>query len=231
MQRLLFILFFACLKTGGLAQGLAVNDTSDITVRTFSPGEINAYKTDHDFQYERFAEPPKSVWDRFWDWFWQKVGKLLVTGSRSQTFRYLLLTFAIAVLGFFLLKAAGMTNAGLFGKDNKAGLPYSLLNEDIHAIPFDDAIHQAVEERNFRYAVRLLYLQSLKYLADRALINWHTNKTNEAYVHELAGSALQPAFRSLTLQFENNWYGNMPIAESEFGKVRNQFNQFNQQFI
>lgn len=231
MQRLLPILFFVCIETLAFAQKEAVNDTTTVMVRNFAPGEINTYRTDRDFQYERFTEPPRSVWDRFRDWCWQKVTQLFAAGSRSKTFRYLLIALTIAILVFSLLKMAGMTNAGLFGKDSKAGLPYSVLGEDIHAIPFDDAIRQAVEDRNFRYAVRLLYLQSLKYLADRSMITWQVNKTNEAYVHELAGNTLQPAFRSLTLQFENNWYGNRPIAENEFGQVQNQFKQFNQQFI
>jgi hypothetical protein len=103
------------------------------------------------------------------------------------------------------------------------------MKEDIHAIDFDRAIQDAIDTRNFRMAVRLLYLQSLKNLADRGLINWQLNKTNIAYVHELDNHEFQQTFRDLTFQFEINWYGDVPIDENEFGSVRDQFNRFKRQ--
>ena len=122
-----------------------------------------------------------------------------------------------------------MTNIGLFGKENKEeALGYFVVEENIHAINFDAAIEKAIADKNFRFAVRLLYLQTLKNLAGIGLINWQVNKTNIAYVEELNGNIHQAGFRNLTRQFEKNWYGYLPIEESEFRQVMNHFNQFNQ---
>lgn len=213
-----------------LSQEQITYDSSSVTVRKFSNATITGYKADPAFQYDRIIEPPKSVWDRFWEWFWQKVAQTIGSKQGGRIFNIILILLAAAILAFFIIKLTGMQNAGLFGKKNTGNaLDYSIHDENIHAIDFDAALHEAVEKRNFRFAVRLLYLQTLKYLTDRKLINWQLNKTNVTYVQELNGSAYQQSFRDLTFQFENNWYGDLPIEESEFIQVRDHFYQFNRQ--
>lgn len=218
-----------------MAQHTIVYDSSVVTQRTFNAEKLNEYRANKDFQYERFKEPPKSVWDRFWDWVWGKWNKfwqeVLSTESGRTSFKTILILLAVAVLVFFILKLSGMTKSGLFGRKSGDGLDYTTSEEDIHTINFDDSIQEAINNGNLRLAVRLLYLQSLKKLTDIGLINWQINKTNIAYVQELSGSSYQPAFSNLTLQFESNWYGDVPIDTNEFNSVREQFNQFNRQLI
>lgn len=213
-----------------LSQEQISNDSSTITVRHFSSAAITGYKADQDFQYDRIIEPPKSVWDRFWEWFWQKVAQTIGSRQGGRIFNIILILLAAAILTFFIIKLTGMQNSGLFGKKNTGNaLDYSIHDENIHTINFDAAIQEAVDKKNYRVAVRLLYLQCLKLLTDRRLINWQVNKTNVTYVQELSGSTYQQSFRDLTFQFENNWYGDLPIEESEFIQVKDHFNQFNRQ--
>jgi hypothetical protein len=202
-----------------------------VQVRSLNAEKMNAYKADKDFQYERYKEPPKSLWDRFWDWVWNKIGQLLGTQGGSAAVQTILIVLAIAMLVFFILKLTGMTKVGLFGRKTGNGLDYTESEENIHTINFEEAIEKAIASGNLRLAVRLLYLQSLKKLADNGFINWQLNKTNIAYVAELSNTAYQPAFSNLTLQFESNWYGDIPIDTAEFDAVRDQFNQFNRQLI
>lgn len=230
MHRLLLMIFILLECDICLSQEQIANDSSAVKVRHFSSATITGYKADPTFQYDRIIEPPKSVWDRFWEWFWQKVAQTIGSKQGGRIFNIILILLAAAILAFFIIRLTGMQNAGLFGKKNIGNtLDYSIHSENIHTIDFDAAIQEAVEKRNFRFAVRLLYLQSLKYLTDRRLINWQVNKTNVTYVQELNGSAYQQGFRNLTFQFENNWYGDLPIEENEFIQVRNHFNQFNRQ--
>jgi len=205
-------------------------DSASINARSFNAEKIKAFNASDDFQYNRYKEPPRSLWDRFWDWFWQKIEDMMSTEGGAFAFKTVLTLLAILVIGFFIYKLTGMNKAGLFKRNTGDVSGYTVSDEDIHSINFDQAIDQAVQNGNFRLAVRLLYLQSLKKLADRNLIKWQLNKTNIAYVQELQGSLYQPVFNNLTLQFENNWYGDMPIDNAEFDTVRSQFNQFNRQF-
>jgi hypothetical protein len=229
MLRLIQTIVIILLCQFSSAQEQVVFDTSSVPVRLFPVSAINKYKANPDFQYNITIEPAKSLWDRFWDWFWGKVGNILETEAGQNTFKAILITLAVGVLVFFILKLNGMSNIGLFGKKNREeALGYSILEDDIHSINFDEAIEQAVNDKNLRIAVRLLYLQTLKNLTDRGLISWQVNKTNVDYVAELNGNEHQQMFRNLTLQFEYNWYGDLPIEENQFFVVMNQFNQFNQ---
>ncbi|MBS1934922.1 MAG: DUF4129 domain-containing protein, partial [Bacteroidetes bacterium] len=152
------------------------------------------------------------------------------TTTGGRIFNTVITILAVALLVFFIVKVTGMSGTGLFGKKNKSDkFPFSELDENIHTIHFDDAIQRAIDDKNLRLAVRLLYLQSLKNLSDKGNIHWQSNKTNFNYVQELSGTPYQSKFTDLTRQFENNWYGNFFIPEYEFTRLRQSFIDFNRQ--
>ena len=228
MRHLIFTLILVMAVSACPAQGL--RDSTPVTVRKIPADKLNAYRADPAFQYEPATEPVPTYWDRFWDWFWGKIGNLVSTPRGARTIRLLLILFASGLLLFFIIRLSGMSSSGIFGKKNWSDpLEGHSTDEDIHAINFGLSIQQAIANSNFRLAIRLLYLQSLKALADRDMIHWQMDKTNSAYVHELKDGQQQAQFYQLTRRFENNWYGNMPVNENEFGLIKNQFEQFNQQ--
>ena len=112
-------------------------------------------------------------------------------------------------------------------KAQSTGLDYENLVENIHEIDFDTAVDEAVSLRNFRLAIRLLYLQTLKHLSDTGHIDYKPDKTNRQYVYELANSSLQPDFERLTRQFEFVWYGDFSIDEARFITLQTAFKQIN----
>ncbi len=227
MRVFFFVILLFCIHACPAQQRLQY-DSSSVDTRNFSAEKINAYNNNSDFQYNRYKEPPRSVWDRFWSWFWNKIGELFSNADGANIFNIILVVLAVLATAFFIYKLTGMNRAGLFKRKGGDALAYSVTDEDIHSINFEAAINQAIENHDYRLAVRLLYLQSLKKLTDKNLINWQLNKTNIAYVQELAGRPYQFSFSNLTLQFESNWYGDMPIDAGAFEAVREQFNQFNQ---
>lgn len=226
----LFFICLVCAQKNVYAQHKIVYDTTGIAMRHFASDRLEKYRSDQDFNYDRLPEPALSVWDRLWAWIFKMVGDIFSFKDGQRLLRIFFILIAVAILVFFILKITGMTNMGLFGKKNMGErLGHSLLDDNIHTINFDIAIQQAIEAGNYRLAVRLLYLQSLKNLADLQLINWQLNKTNFAYVYELNGRSYQQPFIELTSQFETNWYGDIPIEAQEFGRVRNKFDLFNRQ--
>jgi hypothetical protein len=235
MRSILLVIFLLIFCVSGIAQQPLLKDSSSVSTRMFSAEAVKAYQADKKFGYDSVLERPKSLWDRFWEWVyteWEKLlnglGKLIRINLSGEAFQIVLIFSMLAILTFFILKILGMDKAGLFGKNNTAGMDYSLSEENLQNIHFQQAIQDAVYEKNFRMAVRLLYLQSLKNLTDHKLINWQINKSDEAYIQELNGNQLQQSFKDLTLQFESNWYGGIPINENEFGKVSERFMNFNE---
>lgn len=204
-------------------------DTSDVVLRSFNYNKLQELKKDKDFQYDHLAEPPESLWERFWNWIWFRLHEIMRTKSGRRTVWTIMIASGIAAIVFFIMKVMGMSSGGLFARDGGSGLPYYAEAEDINRISFEDAIKEAIETKNYRVATRLLYLQSLKKLADKGYIQWQLNKTNSDYIIEVAGKPWQSLFKKLTYSFEYTWYGEMSLANDEFEHLQVQFQQFNNQ--
>ena len=224
---LILILCLICINC--FSQQQVKTDTLPVEARSFNPEDLKSIKSDNDFNYDRYKEPPRSLWDRFWSWVWFQVSQLLSTKGGRTTVWTVLIIIGIAVITFFVMKVMGMKDGGLFGRSSRDHLNYTISSDDINAISFEDAIRQAIDSSNFRLAIRLLYLQSLKKLSDRGYINWQLNKTNTDYLYETSDKNWHSLFSSLTHNFEYTWYGETPVNQERFIAVQQQFIQFNNQ--
>ncbi len=223
MRYLLFcILVFFSLNGNGQ---LAAYDSSHVQARAFNEQAISEYKKDRQFQYDKLSEPVTSLWDRFWAWFWRKIGELMSNPVGNVTVKIIFILLGIAAVVYFILKMTG-DRTGLFGSRGKKGLDYEVGSEDIHSISFDDAIKEAVDKENYRLAVRLVYLYSLKLLSDKALIDWKPGKTNTAYVYELKQHAASDTFNHLTTSFEFAWYGGETVSKEHYRDFETSFIDF-----
>ena len=81
------------------------------------------------------------------------------------------------------------------------------------------AIRQAEEEGNYRLALRLQYLNSLRKLSDRNLINYAINKTNHDYARELIGTPYADSFARVTFLYEFGWYGEFDVTREMYEKI------------
>jgi hypothetical protein len=251
MRPFLLIIFF--ILTTGLCYGVAAKqdkskpkpkavlqiDTSTIGLRHYDSAALKAYSKLPEFQYKEKGVDI-SWWTRFWAWVWSILAWIKsffdFSSPKSQgaldiiwlIVRYLLLAAGVGALIFFILKAAGINMLGIFRRNPAAApIPYSEYFEDIHQINFDEEIENAVSKHNYRFAVRLLYLKCLKQLSDAGLIAWQIDKTNSAYIDELANENQRSAFKMLTHQFEYVWYGEFLIDEPIYKNINMSFNDFN----
>ncbi|WP_370726239.1 DUF4129 domain-containing protein [Fibrella aquatica] len=202
-----------------------VNDRTPVGVRSVDADKLRDIQTDRAYQYGDDVPPTASPWQRFLSWFWYKVGELLRTKAYRSVGQYVLLAGIAGLVIWLLYKAEVLAN--LFpGRAKHTGLGYETVDENIHQINFSDRINEAVEKRNYRLAIRLLYLQTLKELTDSGLIRWQPDKTNRQYAYELTGNPKRLPFEQLTTLFEYAWYGDFPVDETRFSSIREQFQQF-----
>jgi hypothetical protein len=130
----------------------------------------------------------------------------------------------IAIMIWFLLTS----NVRLFQKKSSR-IPANsneLAVEDIFEINYDNEIAKAIKENDFRLAVRLLYLQLLKDLSNKNIIQYKQDRTNGEYLLQLLGTAYYADFFQLTRSFEYTWYGQFLISKESFYKVQSNFSQF-----
>lgn len=120
---------------------------------------------------------------------------------------------------FFIIKATNAGGGKLFkgkSKRKEENIDAALDDVDIHAITYEDEISKAVRQQDYRFAVRLWFLRSLKEMSDHQLINWKIDKTNSDYYYELSGSKLQKEFGSVSLLYDYVWYGEFKLNELRY---------------
>lgn len=203
------------------------NDSTTLTVRNFDAQKIKDYRTQKEFQYDDAAPMDTSWWDRFWRWFWDLFDGILENNYTGGFLKYMVIFVAAALVVFLVIKVIGLDLKIFAGKPKSVDVPYDESLENIHEINFGEEIEKAVSNGNYRLAVRLFYLQSLKLLNDRQLISWQPEKTNHAYVNEITDPGRRQDFGALTRQFEYIWYGEFFIDKDRFNVVRSSFERFN----
>lgn len=100
-----------------------------------------------------------------------------------------------------------------------------ILGENIFTIPYKDLLDKACKEGNYRLAVRILYLQTLKILSDRQMIRFQPEYTNIHYLMQLANTDYQQDFSVITRHYEYVWYGKFTISKELYEKLSSDFDK------
>ena len=135
----------------------------------------------------------------------------------DNDFTYYLLIFVGVLVLAFLAWLWWYKRPKLFmkGEANDA-LDYDVEEDTIYGVNFEADIKNALKEADYRQAVRLRYLQTLKYLEDAGKIEWQPSKTPSQYVRQVA----MPAFSSLSRHFINVRYGNYEATAELYEQVK-----------
>lgn len=182
-----------------------------------------------EFQYvEPVNRAEQSAWEAFKARLWQAVAKWLASRSYSHFWRWVFYALFLVVGVFVVLKLMQIDITAMLGRTpRRASLAYDTAAENIHEVDFATRLAEAEAAGNLRLAVRLGYLQLLKTLSDRGLIQWQPDKTNQAYLAELAPNAtLREDFREITRQFEFVWYGELALSNALYEQVRGRHRAF-----
>lgn len=78
---------------------------------------------------------------------------------------------------------------------------YSVHEDTIYGVDFDFEIKRAMERKDYRESIRLLYLQTLKLLSDEGRIDWQPYKTPTEYIYEVKQEALRRLFQAFDKWF------------------------------
>jgi len=153
------------------------------------------------------------------EWFWETVTRWFF-----ETFDTVLdndvvacaLIIAGVVLTGFLAWLIWKKNPRLFRRSEDAPLDYETSEDTIYGIDFDDAIARAVAGGDYRQAVRLTYLQTLKHLSDNGHIDWQPSRTPMQYMRQMDSKP----FHDLTRHFIRVRYGNFEATEQLFQQMK-----------
>ena len=197
-----------------------------IDVRLLSDDLLEKYKNDPEFDYDGGPEEADDWITKIKNWINQQLAILRSSKTYSTLLDYLYYGLMIAAL---ILIIRGLIKADrrglLFGKINSNEIKMIESEEDISQINFDELIAAAAERKDYKLAVRYLFLKSLKLLSEKELIELRNNKTNHQYLSEIKNNRISNAFQIATSRFEWIWYGNFPVDEKVMKSSQNDFNE------
>jgi len=140
--------------------------------------------------------------------------------------QYFFWTLAVLFVLFILYKL--FFTKGFFQRQSVASNVTALPEEEDLSMTadYDRLIDNAIKEKDYRLAVRYLYLKSLQKLSEKGVVNFAVDKTNYQYVRELSSKSYKNTFATLTLNYEYVWYGEFNIDQIIFFKLQTEFQQF-----
>lgn len=167
---------------------------------------IAEWRTKPEFDYTvEFKGSSFSLWDWFTDRFNQIMQNLfgdISLGYTGEIIWYVLGFGAIvAIIVYTLYRHPELLRWR--SKKNAENDGYIVEEDNIYGIDFPSTIDQALKVGNYREAVRLVYLQTLRHLSDAGKIDWQPAKTPSQYLNEYTGRP----FHHLTTTFVRIRYG------------------------
>ncbi|MEM7187276.1 MAG: DUF4129 domain-containing protein [Bacteroidota bacterium] len=236
MSRLYYILFFLLLNPFWLsidAQEVAEVriDSSQTNMRSFDEDLSQKY-SGNDFNYESSVEgESQNFIARALYWIIRKLSEVFGIEIDPTTYKIVefILYGLLIVLAIYLVVRVlvGSKAAAFFTKDSRKLAPLNIQEEHIEQVDLDQFIKDALRQKNYRLAVRYLFLKALKQLSFRNLIAWHYDKTNLDYYHEIEHPELKERFKKLSYLYDYVWYGEFDLDATGFENAQTDFERFN----
>jgi hypothetical protein len=195
-----------------------------VIVKTIKPTKSQEEKVfsqvNLDFAKKVENKDQDSLWERFWNWLTDLIFGNSSEDSKANMFSIFLWALAIAgiIIVIWLLTRAEFTSF-LRGNTKNTAFNFSDVEEDISSIDFNTRIKKAVDDTDYRLAIRWHYLKQLNILNETKIIHYEPFKTNIDYGFELAKSPYQHAFTDISRIYDYVWYGKYDITNVDYEKL------------
>jgi len=101
-----------------------------------------------------------------------------------------------------------------------------ITGENIFDINYQKEIEKAINAGDYRLAIRLMFLRSLKQLSQKRIIEYKQERTNFDYLSQLYSTRYYNDFFRLTRNYEYTWYGKFDVNRDAFGVIKTEFENF-----
>ena len=151
--------------------------------------------------------------------------------ARRSWFQTLLWLITIGSFAGFIMWWLAGSNVGLFRKKNRiiSDGEEDPDTEDIFAINYQKEIDRAANQGNYRLAIRLMFLQLLKTMSEKDIIQYKQGRTNLDFLGQLIATRYYPDFFRITRNYEYSWYGQFEVTKEAYTFIRNNFSNFTRQ--
>lgn len=192
--------------------------TSPSDTLVIDSAKLSAWRQDSDYDYGRELVPHH---DTFGEWLQEKLTDFF-DSIFHQTFfaqnREWIWCIVGIIVFLVLLWIFFVVRPGLFMNSGKKidALNYDVTEDTIYGIDFPSEIEKTISRHDFREALRLMYLQTLKWLSDNHQIEWQSFKTPTQYTKEWRNAD----FLKITRLFVRVRYGGFEATEEMIAEMR-----------
>ncbi|MFO7657864.1 MAG: DUF4129 domain-containing protein [Bacteroidales bacterium] len=208
-----------------VAERKVLYDTSEVKVREPDSTTFEKYLGDKDYFYENEADIAGEL--TFWLRFWRRLGKYFEKVSfLLGAVPILFIIVLIALMVFFLLVLFTKTRlSGIFYQQkNISHIEFIEVEDGDRDTDIDRLIAAAIANKNFRAAIRFMFIRVLRTLEARSYLSISKGKTNFDYQSELKGLPFFDDFTRALMAYEYVWYGNFQVDRQGFEKLSESFN-------
>ncbi|TKK66683.1 DUF4129 domain-containing protein [Ilyomonas limi] len=207
---------------------------SKIQSRVRADKEVNNLKEEDDFWYvksiEKFKSSPEVVkFDKAQKDSLSKNNKATIEAFQFSEVPSWIGTFMwgiiIAIFLFAVIYFLLVNKINIFSRNSNNNASSAVDSEvvDLFKIPYQELLQKAYSEKNYRLAVRILYLQTLKLLSEKNIITFQADYTNMDYLQQLSHTMFYKDFFAITRHYEYAWYGGFTVSEPAFYTIQNDF--------
>lgn len=205
---------------------IPVDENQVLDTRDFD-GDLKEKYTKDEFDYSSQEGEAMNLITRarnkFRHWIKDKFN-IEISPYTLEVFEYLIYIFMGGLIIYLFIRfLSGENLSTVFTKKATSILDINLSEDHIENVDLDVMIKSALEEKDYRLAVRYHYLRILKILSQKGIIDWHYEKTNSDYQNEIEAQNVKSGFRDVSYLYDYIWYGEQEIDDRKYEAVEARF--------
>ncbi|RYZ24256.1 MAG: DUF4129 domain-containing protein [Chitinophagaceae bacterium] len=198
-------------------------DRAAVAPRKVAPEQFDSLRHSEDYWYWNYKKKAERPERKSW------LASLFGSGLMRYIFWGLIGIGCAALLYFFLLSL----NVNPFsrrareadGEETAADAEANFFSRD-----YDGDVARALAAADYRSAIRLRYLQLLRDMAQRNIIQYRHERPNGMYVSQLLGTSYFNGFARITRTFDYAWYGEMEVTRAAYDYMQRDIDELKNRF-
>jgi len=205
-------------------------DSSNISAIHFTD-ELSKKYTGNEFDYNTVEGETENLLVRALNWFFngiQSIFGVTIDPQLALLIKYIIYILLLGIAIYIVVRVLmGKDAVSFFRKKDNLVAPIPINEEHIEKINLDELITDALREKNYRLAIRYMYLKTLQDLSLKKIIEYHFEKTNIDYYREIADVTIKQNFNKVSYLYDYIWYGKFELDKNGYLKAKESFDVLN----
>ncbi len=209
---------------------LPQDTNTKLVLRTLDENLSEKYQG-KEFNYDIKDGDSQNLLARFLNWVMNGLRNVFgidIPPGITQLMEYLIYGLMGALAIYLLIRfLTGENASAIFRKKEAPAINLNLAEEHIESLDLDTLISDAIQQKNYRLAIRYHHLKVLKTLSQHQIIEWHYEKTNQDYEKEIKVPETKLLFKDVSYLYDHIWYGEQEIDEFKYKAAQMKFVHLN----